>query len=88
VGRAWANVLNRIRPIEVIVYMGMTAEMLLPIPCVHERLRHTMRRICMYPEHRAPEFPILAAQEKNRAIYGALIVYEEVPWQDSKSTDK
>ena len=32
VGRAWANMLNCIRPLQAIVYMGMTAESLLPLP--------------------------------------------------------
>ena len=79
VGRAWANLLNEIRPLQAIVYMGMTAESLLPIPRVQERLRETMQRICMYPEHQSPEFPILPAQEQNRALYGAVIVYHKVP---------
>ena len=79
VGRAWANVLNQIRPMQAIVYMGMTAESLLPIPRVQERLRETMRRICMYPQHRRPDFPILPALEEHRALYGAAIVYDKVP---------
>jgi glucokinase len=37
VGKAWANVLNRIRPLQAIVYMGTTAEKL--IPKAEERLR-------------------------------------------------
>ena len=78
VGRAWANVLNLIRPLEAIVYMGTTAEALVPIPRVQLRLRETMRRICIYPDHRRPDFPILAAEEEHRAIYGTVIVYEKV----------
>ena len=76
VGRAWANILNCIRPMQAIVYMGMTAESLLPMPRARHRLRETMLKICMYPEHRQLDFPILPAQEEHRAIYGALIVYE------------
>jgi predicted NBD/HSP70 family sugar kinase len=76
VGRAWANVLNRIRPMQAIVYMGTTAENLLAIPRVHLRLRETIKRIAMFPEHQSPEFPILKAREEHRAIYGAVIVYE------------
>jgi hypothetical protein len=78
VGRAWANLLNQIRPLQAIVYMGTTAEALLQIPRVRERMRETMQRICMYPEHRRADFPILPAQEEHRAIYGAVIVYENV----------
>jgi glucokinase len=78
VGRAWANVLNLIRPLQAIVYMGTTAEAMLPNPRVELLLRETMRRICMYPDHRRPDFPILAAEEVHRAIYGAVIVYEKV----------
>jgi predicted NBD/HSP70 family sugar kinase len=78
VGRAWANLLNEIRPLQAIVYMGMTAESLIPLPRVQERLRETMRRICMYPEHRTPSFPILRAEEENRALFGAAIVYKKV----------
>src|SRR4029079_12078143 len=47
VGRAWANILNSIRPLQAIVYMGTTAEALLPIPRVQQRLRQTMQWICM-----------------------------------------
>ena len=78
VGRAWANLLNQIRPLQAIVYMGTTAESLLPMPRVRQRLRETIARICMYPEHRRPDFPILPAQEEHRALYGAVIVYDEV----------
>jgi hypothetical protein len=78
VGRAWANILNSIRPLQAIVYMGTTAEALLQSSRVQQRLRETMQRICMYPEHRRPDFPILAAEEKHRAIYGAVIVYDNV----------
>jgi predicted NBD/HSP70 family sugar kinase len=78
VGRSWANMLNCIRPLQAIVYMGMTAESLLPIPRARQRLRETMLKICMYPEHRRPDFPILPAQEEHRAIYGALLVYDRV----------
>jgi predicted NBD/HSP70 family sugar kinase len=77
VGRAWANVLNRIRPMEAIVYMGTTAEQLLAIPRAHQRLRATIKRIAMFPQHQSPEFPILKAQEDHRAIFGAVIVYEK-----------
>jgi predicted NBD/HSP70 family sugar kinase len=77
VGRAWANVLNRIRPLQAIVYMGTTAENLLAIPRVHQRVRATIKQIAMYPEHQSPEFPILKAQEEHRAIFGAVIVYEK-----------
>jgi predicted NBD/HSP70 family sugar kinase len=78
VGRAWANLLNHIRPLQAIVYMGTTAEALLPHPRVQQRLRETMKRICMYPEHRRPDFPILAAEEEHRAIYGAVIVFDKL----------
>lgn len=77
VGRAWANILNRIRPMQAIVYMGTTAENLLAIPRVHRRLRATINRIAMFPEHQSPQFPILKAQEEHRAIFGAAIVYEK-----------
>jgi predicted NBD/HSP70 family sugar kinase len=78
VGRAWANMLNLIRPLQAIVYMGTTAESLLPIPRVQDRLRETMYRICIYPEHRRPDFPILPAEVEHRAIYGAVIVFDKV----------
>lgn len=78
VGRAWANVLNRIRPLQAIVYMGKTAQSLFQISRAQERLRDTMRRICMYPEHRGPDFPILSAEEKHRALFGAVIIYDQV----------
>ena len=63
VGRAWANVLNRVRPMQAIVYMGTTAESLIAMPRVAERLRETMQRICIFPEHQTASFPILRAQE-------------------------
>jgi len=78
VGRAWANVLNRIRPIQAIVYMGTTAKSLIAMPRVAQRLRATLQRIAMFPEHKAAEFPILRAEEPNRAIYGAIEVYEKM----------
>jgi glucokinase len=78
VGRAWANMLNCIRPLQAIVYMGMTAESLLALPRARQRLRQTLLMICMYPEHRRSDFPILPAQEEHRAIYGALIVYDKI----------
>jgi hypothetical protein len=78
VGRAWANMLNCIRPLQAIVYMGMTADSLLPMPRAQQRLRETMVKIYMYPEHRRRDFPILPAQEEHRAICGALIVYDRV----------
>ena len=62
---------------QAIVYMGTTAENLLAIPRVHQRLRATIKRIAMFPEHQLPEFPILKAEEEHRAIYGAVIVYEK-----------
>jgi len=74
VGRAWANVLNRIRPIKMIVYMGTTAEKL--IPKAMDKIRATIRRICMFPEHK--EIEIKKAAEPNRSIYGAVLVYQRV----------
>ncbi len=74
VGRAWANVLNRIRSIQAIVYMGTTAERL--IPKTMDRIRATMWRICMFPKHK--EIPIEKAREPNRSIYGAVLVHQEV----------
>ena len=78
VGRAWANVLNRIRPIQAIVYMGTTAETLIAIPLVARRLRETIQRISMFPEHKSEAFPIVKAQEPNRAIYGAIAVFDKI----------
>ena len=78
VGRAWANVLNRIRPLEAIVYMGTTAEELIAIPRVKKKIHATIRRICMFPEHKRDDFPIEQATEPNRSIYGAVIVYDAV----------
>jgi predicted NBD/HSP70 family sugar kinase len=78
VGRAWANHLNEIRPLQAIVYMGTTAESLLAIKRVEERLRATMQRICIYPEHRRPDFPILRAEEEHRAIHGAVIIWDRL----------
>jgi glucokinase len=75
VGRAWANVLNRIRRIQAIVYMGTTAENL--VPKAMAGIRATMRRICMFPEHKDPKFPIEPAKEPNRSIYGAVLVYQQ-----------
>jgi hypothetical protein len=37
-----------------------------------------MYRICIYPEHRRPDFPILPAENEQRAIYGAVIVFDKV----------
>jgi glucokinase len=73
VGKAWANVLNRIRPIQTIVYMGTTAEKL--IPKAEKRLRDTIREISIFPEHQ--DIPIEPATEPNRSIYGAVIVYDK-----------
>lgn len=81
VGRAWANTLNRIRPIQAIVYMGSTANSFMPIERVQDGIRQTMRRICMFPEHRSPDFPILKATEESRALYGAVIVWDRVQKQ-------
>jgi predicted NBD/HSP70 family sugar kinase len=78
VGRAWANVLNRVRPMQAIVYMGTTAETMLAQPRVQQRLRSTLEQICMFPEHRRHDFPVVKATEENRGIYGALIVYSQV----------
>jgi hypothetical protein len=78
VGRAWANTLNRIRPLEAVVYMGTTAENLLGIDRARHELRETMTRICMFPERQRDDFPIIAAQEPDRAIYGAVIVFNKV----------
>jgi predicted NBD/HSP70 family sugar kinase len=77
VGRAWANTLNRIRPLQAIVYMGTTAEMLLAIPRVKDRVRSTIQQICMFPDHQSLTFPILQAQFEHRSLYGAVIVYEK-----------
>jgi predicted NBD/HSP70 family sugar kinase len=78
VGRAWANVLNRIRPMQAVVYMGTTAESLIAMPRVARRLRETMQIICQFPEHKTAAFPILHAQEPNRALYGAIAVYDQL----------
>lgn len=78
VGRAWANVLNRIRPIQAVVYMGTTAENLIARPRVARKLRETVRYICQFPEHKVESFPIVAAQEPNRSLYGAIAVYDMV----------
>ncbi len=78
VGRAWANVLNRIRPMQAVAYMGTTAESLIALPRVARRLRETVQYIAQFPEHKAESFPILAAQEPNRSIYGAIAVYDNV----------
>lgn len=78
VGRVWANAMNRIRPLQAVVYMGTTAESLIAVPRVAQRLRATVQRICMFPEHKAESFPILQAQEPNRSIYGAIAVYDKV----------
>jgi predicted NBD/HSP70 family sugar kinase len=77
VGRAWANTMNRIRPLQAVVYMGTTAESMIALPRVARRLRATMQRICMFPEHKSESFPILQAQEPNRSIYGAIAVYDK-----------
>ncbi len=78
VGRAWANVMNRIRPLQAVVYMGTTAESLMAVPRVAQRLRATVQKICMFPEHKSASFPILPAREPNRSIYGAIAVYDKV----------
>ena len=78
VGRAWANVLNRIRPIQAIVYMGTTAEMLMSVARVERKLRETIQTICQFPEHKVESFPILKATEPNRAIYGAITVLDKL----------
>jgi predicted NBD/HSP70 family sugar kinase len=76
VGRAWANTLNRIRPLQAIVYMGATAENLLAVPRIKDRVRATIQQICMFPEHRSPTFPIQPAEFEHRSLYGAAVVYE------------
>ena len=78
VGRAWANTLNRIRPLQAIVYMGTTAENFLAKPRVTSRLRETMRMICMFPEHQSSDFPIIQAGVEHRGVYGAIIVYDKL----------
>lgn len=83
VGRAWANTLNRVRPIEAIIYMGTTADNMLAIPRALDKVRATIQKIAMFPEHQAPAFPILPATEPNRSIYGAVIVYEQVRARES-----
>jgi glucokinase len=77
VGRAWANVLNRLRQLEAIVYMGTTAENLLAKPRIVQRLRATISEIAMFPAHRDP-FPIRPATYTDRSLYGAVVVYQEV----------
>lgn len=78
VGRAWANVLNRIRPLEAIVYMGATAENFLAIPSVMEKVRQTIRTVAMFPKHQAAAFPILPAEYEDRSLYGAVLVYRRL----------
>ena len=78
VGRAWANTLNRIRPLEAIVYMGTTAENLMALPRVAKRLRQTIQTIAMFPEHQAPEFPIVPAEYADRALYGAALIQRKL----------
>jgi predicted NBD/HSP70 family sugar kinase len=78
VGRAWGNVLNRIRPIQAIVYMGATAENLMARPRVARRVRETVQYISQFLEHKSETFPILKAQEPNRSLYGAIAVYNTV----------
>ena len=75
VGRAWANVLNRVHPIRHIVYMGTTAESL--VPKAEPLIRSTMKRICMFPEHARGEFQILPATRKDRCLVGAALTYQE-----------
>jgi predicted NBD/HSP70 family sugar kinase len=77
VGRAWANTLNRIRPLQAIVYMGTTAEHLLAIPRIENRVRATIQQICMFPEHQSPSFPIVQAEFEHRSLYGAAVIYEK-----------
>jgi hypothetical protein len=57
--------------------MGTTAETLLAILRVHQRVRATIKRIAMFLEHKSPGFPFLKAQEEHRSIFGAVIVYEK-----------
>ncbi len=76
VGRAWANVLNRVRPMQCIVYMGRTAEELIPDKA-EPLIRSTMKRICMFPEHASDRFPILPAQREDRSLVGATLIYQE-----------
>jgi predicted NBD/HSP70 family sugar kinase len=78
VGRGWGNVLNRIRPMQAIVYMGTTAESMLAQPRVQQHLRATLQQICMFPEHKRHDFPILKAREEDRGMYGAIIVFDKV----------
>jgi len=78
VGRAWANTLNRIRPIQAIVYMGTTAEQLLVLPEVKAKLRDTIQRVAMFPEHQGESLPILQATFVHRSLYGAAMVYEKL----------
>jgi glucokinase len=76
VGRAWANVLNRVRPIQGIVYMGPTAEELIPHRA-EPLIRSTLKRICMFPEHASGKFQILRATCKDRSLVGATLIYQE-----------
>jgi predicted NBD/HSP70 family sugar kinase len=82
VGRAWANTLNRIRPLQAIVYMGTTAEHLLAIPRIKNRVRATIQQISMFPEHQSPNFPILQAAYEHRSLYGAVIVLKDTVLTD------
>ena len=78
VGRAWGNTLNRIRPVQAIVYMGTTAENLMSLPRVAAGVRKTIQTIAMFPEHRDAGFPILPAEFPERALYGAAVIFERL----------
>jgi len=75
IGRAWANVLNRIPLIEKIIYMGSFG--VHGMPFMKETIVNTIRRITMFPDEHW-DIPIVPSEAENGPLYGAVRVYRRV----------
>jgi predicted NBD/HSP70 family sugar kinase len=75
IGRAWANVLNRIPLIEKIVYMGSFG--IHGMPFMKEAIVNTIRRITMFPDEHW-NIPIVPSEAENGPLYGAVRVYRRI----------
>jgi predicted NBD/HSP70 family sugar kinase len=75
IGRAWANVLNRIPLIEKIVYMGSFG--IHGMQFMKEAIVNTIRRITMFPDEHW-NIPIVPSEAENGPLYGAVRVYRRI----------
>ena len=75
IGRAWANVLNRIPLIEKIIYMGSFG--IYGMPFMKETILNTIRRITMFPDEHW-DIPIVPSEAENGPLYGAVRVYRRI----------